>query len=196
MRIFIVVLCLVFAGTANAFYKCKKPDGSVSFSDAPCGVRDDGVDIEKEQRYQESLEKRTEQERDRLAMEKRERTGKLMSERKRQDVFVRQYFKVIAKDAIPHYTAEEYPELEKTYYDRMVDIESYRLSAVRLVLNSQQCDKVSASNLDQPNSTPKDLNILVECVNGNRFRLHEKEITKGTVPAPLDAAKTSGQQAK
>lgn len=187
MRILVVVLLLTFAGTAHSIYKCKDPDGSISFSDAPCGARGEGVDVEKELRYQESLERRKEQEKNLLAMKKRERAGKLINVRKRKVIFTGQYFKIIAKDAFPDYTAEAYPELEKTYYERMIDIEGYRLSAVRLTLNSQKCDKVSASNIDESNSSLKDVNILVECVNGNNFLMNEKDIVKGTVPSPIKA---------
>lgn len=185
MRIGLAVLCLVFAGSANAIYKCKNTDGSISFSDAPCGARDDGVDLDKEKRYQESLEQRKVEEKERKVEARRERDGKLLGVRQRTQIFLQTYFKVVDKNAIPPYTADAYPELEEAYYDRMVDIESMRLRMVRLVLNSQQCDKVMSAELDQTVSTPELLSFTVGCANGKRFAMDEKAIETGNTPVPI-----------
>lgn len=193
MRLVLALTILVFAGSANAIYKCKNPDGSISFSDAPCGVRDDGVDIEKERRFQESLQRRAEEEKARQAEKKRERQAKLSSVRKRTEAFLNTYFKVVDKKAVPPYIAEEYPELEEKFYDRMVDIENFRIRAVRLVLNTQQCDKVMSSSLDDARSTKEKVWIEVTCRNGNRFPMDELAIENGATPKAIPAGDSGTQ---
>jgi hypothetical protein len=114
----------------------------------------------------------------------RERKAKLAEVRKKKDIFARQYFRILDANAWPHYTEEAYPELAKEYFDRMIDVEELRYKSVSLVLNSQRCDIVSHCDLDQEWSKLDNIYILVECRNGNRFRMNEQGIKGGVIPQP------------
>lgn len=184
-KFFVVMVLFALCAPADAIYKCKNPDGSISFSDAPCGARDEGVDMEKEQEYQEAVERRKREALEMRAMELRERNATLVEVRKKKDVFARQYHRVLDENAWPHYTQEAYPELVEEYFDRMIEVEDFRYKAVPLVLNSQRCDQVTRSGLDREWSKIDNIYITVECRNGNQFRMSEQGIKEGIVPSPI-----------
>lgn len=194
MRIFVMFFCILFVGTADAFFRCQNPDGSISFSDSPCGTRDEGVDLERERLHQETLQARQREEQERLAALRRERDAQLREVRQRKQRFIQQYPRLIQEGAFPSYTAEKYPEIVAEYEAQLLAIEQAQLDAARLTLNSQQCDQITRVELDPEHSSAEHFSLLIRCVNEKLFRLDNKEIGNRVVPKALEEEEEKSEE--
>ncbi|QLB23316.1 hypothetical protein [Phocoenobacter skyensis] len=81
----------------------------------------------------------------------------------------------IKKVNLSPYDKKSYPKLFKKYKKRIKDIEIHRKKAALKAAMSEKCDNVVISELSSK-STLKNLRYFVDCENGERFELTEKDL--------------------
>ncbi|MBU0921270.1 MAG: hypothetical protein ABIJ49_21850 [Pseudomonadota bacterium] len=106
------------------------------------------------------------------AFEAKEAAAK--AERDRQE----NYTTRIRDYAIDEYTPAQYPKLTAKYRSRLTEIEKFRRTAAKRVIDSGKCDYVENVQLSDESSL-RSLKFFIDCANENRIYLTEAELKSG-----------------
>ncbi len=188
---FLLALFFSISGFAGV-YKCTGHKGKTSYQTTPCpnqvGVDEINLltgshknlfteEIKKErekQQIQEEQEKLVLEEK--LAKEKEQKfKQKALAESNKNQQIIRENPGKFSAYAIPPYLEGNRPALVENFASRIVEIEQYRRKAAFKALKAGQCDRVEASELNLK-STIKELIFLIDCTNGSRVYLSEKDL--------------------
>ena len=91
------------------------------------------------------------------------------------------YEERIQSYALLPYTEQGYPKTVREFRSRLPEIERYRRKIAEIALDSGKCDKVEMSELSTDSSI-RSLKFWVDCTNGQRIYLTEREIDSKTAP--------------
>jgi hypothetical protein len=184
----------VFTASAEV-YKCiNNATAKIDYQAQPCPTGYSNVEVDltsgKETDLDEASAKKSFEEKQRLAtLEQLEREKQ---EIERKQALLRQAAKAeteknqqLIKEnpdrysafAIPPYLPDNLPELVKPYENRLPDIERFRRVASEEALDSEQCGRVEAAELNQ-RTTANSLVFLIDCSTGAKFYFSEYELNE------------------
>lgn len=179
---------------ANNVYKCIDSTGKKNYQSSPCAAgatnstlnikTGSSTDLDAQKKQQEMKEKaeQAKLEEQKLTkqqqIEKQERINKeAIAESETTQKLIKENPKTFSADAIHPYAPDKLSDLVKTYQDRLADIERLRRTAAEKALNSGECGRVEASELDGK-STKLLLTFLVNCSSGKAFYYTEQDLKK------------------
>lgn len=96
--------------------------------------------------------------------------------------------------ALSPYTEQGYPKTVREFRSRLPEIEGYRRKIAEIALDSGKCDKVEMSELSTESSI-RSLKFWVDCTNGQRIYLTEREIDSKAAPLTQEDKSWSRQSA-
>ena len=197
MKFTLIVLgCLLssYACATKNVYKCIDASGKKNYQYSPCavGLTNSTINIDTgssinldEEKKQQELKQQKEQaklEQQKLTkqqqLEKQENTNKeAIAESEKTQLLIKESPKKFSADAIHPYDPEKLSDFVKNYRDRLADIERLRRSSAEKALESGQCERVEASELDIK-STKTLLSFLVNCSTSKAFYFTELDFLK------------------
>ena len=189
MRYLVLVLSLFAAkGSLAAVYKCIHPDGKTAYQGKPCPPGQKTVEInfktgEAVDKKNELVKRELEFERRKLeelaVAEKEAKLQKLLSDAKTETEKNMELIKSNPKRftvyAIPPYDPDNLNALVGKFKSRLPEIEAFRRKAALKALDSGNCQRVEASELNIK-STDTDLVLLVNCSSGQGIYYSEKDL--------------------
>jgi len=98
----------------------------------------------------------------------------------------------ISFEVFTPYDADQYPTLLQSYGTRLLEINEFRIKAARAALASGKCDYVKSADLGTTKSTPDELHFWVDCRNGERIWLNEKDLNGQLIDDGIRTKRESG----
>jgi hypothetical protein len=191
MRIALLILGSFFSACTFAeIYKCTGVNGKTDYQAKPCapehkavqinvktGGSNDGQDLEKQKQVlaQKELDEKLEQ--DQAAKKRTKLKQDAMSESAKNQFLIKNNPEKFSAFSIPPYDPDQLPELVKSFYAKLPDIERLRGQAAEKALASGKCTRVEASELHNK-STKQSLIFSVDCSSGKNFHFTEQELAK------------------
>jgi hypothetical protein len=178
----------------NNVYKCVDSNGKKNYQSHPCaeGVTNSTLNIktgsstnlDEEQKKQElkQQEEQAKLESENLSKqqlkEKQEavnKEAKTVSDETQK--MIKENPKKFSPGAVLPYTPDKLSALVKKHQERLADIERLRRTVAEKALNSGECERVEASELDDK-STQESLVFSVNCSTGKSFSFTEQDLKK------------------
>ena len=196
MRLTLFFLLNFFAITATAgIYKCTDENGHKVYRSGPCteGYSNAEINLKTgsitdldEQRQQEILKQNklmAEREQETLAREQllhkqAQLAQQTLDESIKNQEIIKSHPKQYSAFAMPPYSAEKLSPLVKNYAERLPEIERLRRQAAEKALQSRQCPRVEAVELNEK-TKPEALMFLVDCSNAKKFYFTEQVLNAG-----------------
>ncbi len=195
MKVSLFILAAFFS--ANSFadvYKCTDSTGNTSYQAKPCeeqkqafemniktGSKVDLIQQRKQQQLdeeQKQQQKQQQQRQQQLLIQKKELRKKAsLAESTITQQLVKNNPKQFSAFAIPPYNPDKLPALVRPFEFRLPEIEKFRRLAALKALNSGQCQRVEADELNIK-SQKQQLVFLVDCSSGKSFYFNESELVK------------------
>lgn len=195
MRFILLILACLFSVHATAgFYKCTDAKGNKVYRSSPCaaGYNNAELDIrtgsstnldeEQNQKVLTQKEQEAKLEQQKLEQQQlQQKQAQLIENAKNESaanqLLIKNNPQKFSAYAIPPYVPEKLTALVKTYAARLPDIERLRRQAATKALESGQCIRVEASELNEK-SSQDGLVFLVDCSSAKKFYFTEQELTQ------------------
>lgn len=132
---------------------------------------------EKEKQSQEQKAQEEKLEQEQLAKKQTQLKQDATSESAKNQFLIKNNPDKFSAFSIPPYAPDQLPELVKSFYSRLPDIERLRRHAAEKALASGQCSRVEASELHNK-SSKRALVFSVDCSSGKNFQFTEQELSK------------------
>ncbi|PKM10769.1 MAG: DUF4124 domain-containing protein [Gammaproteobacteria bacterium HGW-Gammaproteobacteria-10] len=189
MRLKLLILGILFShSTFAGVYKCIGAEGNTSYQTKPCGSGEQTIEINfktgeaidkqfEMAKQVEDLEKQKLQEQARLEEEQRRQQLIIdaKAETEKNQFLIKSDTSRFSAYAIPPYEPGKLSSLVTKFEERLPDIERMRRLAALKVLDTKQCSRVEASELNIK-STQEKLLFLVNCSNGQGIYLSEDQL--------------------
>lgn len=189
MNILALILGIFFSTTSFAeIYKCTNANGKTNYQERPCdssfkttqlhfktGNSSSEIDIDAQQQEltdKEAIEKLEEEKQlKKLTQLKQD----AMAESAKNQFLVKNNPEKFSIYSIPPYDFDQLSPLVQNYQSRLPDVEKLRRYAAEKALESDHCNRVEASELEEK-SNKKSLFFAVSCSSGKIFQFSEQEL--------------------
>lgn len=189
-----LLCCLMSTSAVAGFYKCTDAEGNVAYKSSPCAEGRSNISIninsggavnlddEKNQELQKLKQEQEDIERQKRERQKQQAkeaqfTQDVIRESTKNQQLIKNNPSQYSAYAIPPYPLEQLPEYVKGFRDRLPDIERFRGLAAMKALETGECERVEASELNVKSSNEL-LVFLVNCSSGKPFYFNEKDLAK------------------
>jgi len=195
MRFKLLILASLFSAYAAAgVYKCTDAKGNKVYSSNPCAkeYNNAALDIRTgsstnldeaqnqeilKQKEQEAKLEQQKLEQQQLQQKRAELIEAAKNESATNQLLIKNNPEKFSAYAIPPYLPEKLTALVKLYEARLPDIERLRRQAATKALETGQCGRVEASELNE-RTTQDALMFLVDCSSAKKFYFTEQELSK------------------
>jgi len=191
MRITLLILGSLFSAcTFAGIYKCTDVNGKTDYQSKPCdleqktlqinvktGSSTDGQDQEKQNQALAQKEQDEKLVQEQLLKKQTQLKQAATSESAKNQFLIKNNPQKYSAFSIPPYDPDQLPELVKSFYAKLPDIERLRGQAAEKALASGLCTRVEASELHSK-STKNALVFSVSCSSGKSFYFTEQELAK------------------
>lgn len=209
MKLLIVLLGVIFsinAATA-AVYRCADENGKIAYQNSPYQNldaaaelnvttgrhRDITAEIKQQEAQDEALmseEQKREAEKLRIENEKTRLKAAGAEQSQINQEYLKNNKEKFSPYAFPPYQGKRYKDLIASYLERLPEIERMRRIAASQVLESGDCQRVEASDLNVYSHISL-LRFIIDCRNGKRISFSEKELHTAD---PMAASESQNQE--